>query len=99
MLSQRKEVPDEVEERDYPIGAQGQKIYILLVDLGLAPSFGEARRLIRGGGVHIHDDKGTHTVQDSTETIVKTDKSDSVLIQVGKRRFMRVRLVDKLESV
>ncbi len=94
----RKEVPDEVEERDYPVGPQGQRIYILLVDVGLASSFAEARRLIQQGGVRIHHDKGTHIVQDSTETIVKTPKSDSVLIQVGKRRFMRVRLVDKLDG-
>jgi tyrosyl-tRNA synthetase len=97
-VHRRKEVPDEVEERDYPIGPQGQRIYILLVDLGLAPSFAEARRLIRQGGVRKHEGKYIHTVQDPNEVINKTPKADSVLIQVGKRRFMRVHLVDKPEG-
>jgi tyrosyl-tRNA synthetase len=88
-----KEVPHDVEERDYPIEPQGQRVYVMLVDLGLASSFAEAQRLMRQGGVRID---GRRTEDNPKERIVKTPNSDSVLIQVGKRRFMRVRLVNKL---
>jgi tyrosyl-tRNA synthetase len=45
----------------------------------------EARRLIEQGGVRINEEKVTRTDADIDVTV------EEVLIQVGKRRFVRVR--------
>jgi tyrosyl-tRNA synthetase len=79
-----KEVPDEVEERT--VGAQTWKLPRLLIETGLAPSMAEARRLIEQGGVRID---GERAARHETEVEVSADRSP--LIQVGKRRFLRVR--------
>ena len=79
-----KQAPSEIEER---IVAAGEwALPRLLVETGLAPSMSEARRLIEGGGV---------TVAGQRCTVVNTPVSliankPSVVIQVGKRRFIRV---------
>ncbi len=79
-----KQAPSEIEER---IVAAGEwTLPRLLVETGLAPSMSEARRLIEGGGV---------TVAGQRCTVVNTPVSlianePSVVIQVGKRRFIRV---------
>ncbi|HEX8336504.1 MAG TPA: tyrosine--tRNA ligase [Pyrinomonadaceae bacterium] len=79
-----KEVPDEVEER--AVGAQTWKLPRLLVETGLAPSMAEARRLIEQGGVRIDGERAARH-----ETEVEVGAGRSPLIQVGKRRFLRVR--------
>lgn len=53
-----------------------------LVDLGLAPSNGEARRAVEQGGVRINGEKVTDS---QTEVAL----ADGVVIQVGKRKFAR----------
>ncbi len=83
-IFQRKEVPDEIEER--AVAAQVWKLPRLLVETGLAPSMAEARRLIEQGGVRID---GERAAQHDTEVEVGNDGAP--LIQVGKRRFLRVR--------
>jgi tyrosyl-tRNA synthetase len=79
----RKEVPDELEER--AVAAQTWKLPRLLVETGLAPSMAEARRLIEQGGVRLNGERVTRS-----ETDVEVDATKSLLIQVGKRRFLRV---------
>ncbi len=79
-----KEVPDEIEER--VVTAQTWKLPRLLVEIGLAPSMAEARRLIEQGGVRIDGERGTRS-----ETDVEINADLGRLIQVGKRRFLRVR--------
>ncbi|HEX8291716.1 MAG TPA: tyrosine--tRNA ligase [Pyrinomonadaceae bacterium] len=79
-----KEVPDEVEERT--VGAQTWKLPRLLIETGLAPSMAEARRLIEQGGVRVD---GERAARHEAEVEVSADRSP--LIQVGKRRFLRVR--------
>ncbi len=56
----------------------------LLVHTGLAPSLREARRLIEQGGVHVNGER----VTDPRAHIVMKPE---FLLQVGKRRFLRVR--------
>jgi tyrosyl-tRNA synthetase len=80
----RKEVPDEIEERT--ITAASYKLPRLLVETGLAPSMAEARRLVEQGGVKLDGEK--HARADE-EIELKSDQP--ILIQVGKRRFLRVR--------
>ena len=83
-IFKRKEVPDEIEER--AVAPQVWKLPRLLVETGLAPSMAEARRLIEQGGVRID---GERAARHETEVEVGNDRAP--LIQVGKRRFLRVR--------
>ena len=79
-----KETPEEIEERAVPAGAR--KLAALLVETGLAPSMAEARRLIEQGGVRVDGER----VSNTSSEIELSDERES-LIQVGKRRFLRVR--------
>lgn len=78
----QKEVPDDIELKQ--ITADTYKLAELLVEIGLAASKGEARRLIEQGGVRINGEKASNQ---ATEINVA---SEAVLIQVGKRKFLRV---------
>jgi tyrosyl-tRNA synthetase len=83
-IFKRKEVPDEIEER--AVASQVWKLPRLLVETGLAPSMAEARRLIEQGGVRIDGERvARHEVE------VEVGAARTPLIQVGKRRFLRVR--------
>ncbi|MDT5268465.1 MAG: tyrosyl-tRNA synthetase [Acidobacteriota bacterium] len=83
----KKEVPDEVEEKT--VEAHAWKLPRLLVKTGLAPSMAEARRLIEQGGVRVN---GERVSQPEAEVDVSSDPVlIPLLIQVGKRRFLRVR--------
>jgi tyrosyl-tRNA synthetase len=78
----RKETPDEIEER--AVAAGSWKLSRLLVETALAASMGEARRLIEQGGVRLD---GERRAADE----VDLHAGQTILIQVGKRRFLRVR--------
>ena len=79
-------IPDEIEERNLPLGEGGaaQGIGVLLKAAGLTASTGEANRLIDGGGVRVDgavvSDKGLKLA------------AGTYVLQVGKRKFMRVAL-------
>ena len=79
-----KETPDEVEER--AVAAQKWKLARLLVETALAPSAAEARRLIEQGGVRVDGER-----RSSANDEVEVGGGRAPLIQVGKRRFLRVR--------
>ncbi|HEX8355095.1 MAG TPA: tyrosine--tRNA ligase [Pyrinomonadaceae bacterium] len=79
-----KEVPDDVEERTVPSGSWD--LAQLLTTVGLADSKAEARRLIQQGGVRIGGER-----QSAAGVAVRIDPGDVALLQVGKRRFLRVR--------
>ena len=79
----RKEIPDEVEEKRVDPGSH--QVTELLVTLGLTASKAESKRLIDQGGVKV---EGERVSNYSAElTIDKEPK----LLQVGKRKFVRVR--------
>ena len=78
-----KQTPDEIEERTLAAGSW--KLPRLLVDLSLAPSMAEARRLIEQGGVSVEGERRSQ-VDFQFEL-----GADPVLIQVGKRKFVRVK--------
>ena len=60
----------------------GKDILTLLVDTKLAPSRGEARRLVQQGGVSVNDEKA------SLDTRITADQlSDGVKIRKGKKVF------------
>jgi len=91
----RKEMPDEIEERTVEFAAWELKA--LLVELGLASSKAEARRLIEQGGVSVDGERCDPKVNkfytirpDKPGYDLEVGKSEYD-IKVGKRRFVRVR--------
>jgi tyrosyl-tRNA synthetase len=80
------EIPEAVLHRS-ELGENGAvRVTRLLVVLGLAPSIGEARRSIQGGAVRLNEVR----VEDPQAEVAPTDGD---VIQLGKRRFARIRLV------
>jgi tyrosyl-tRNA synthetase len=77
----KKEIPDDIEETKLACGKY--KIFDLLVQTKLAGSKGEAKRLIEQGGVKLNNEK----ISDSAAEV---DLSEEILVQVGKRRFLKV---------
>ena len=87
-IFRRKEAPDEIEERTVRSG--NWNLPQLLVEVGLAPSKAEARRLIEQGGVYLDDERCTMV---NHILVLQAGKPGFEFknIKVGKRRFMRVR--------
>jgi tyrosyl-tRNA synthetase len=83
-MFRNKQTPEDVEERT--VAAASWKLPKLLVELGLVPSMAEARRVIEQGGVYVDGERRTQT---DFEVGISADHS--VLVQVGKRKFVRVR--------
>jgi len=79
----KKEIPDEIEET--AIAAGTYNLADLLVQTNLAASKKEARRLIEQGGVKLNGEKASNT---SAEIELK----DEILLQVGKRKFLKVKV-------
>ena len=80
----RREVPDEIEERELPREGGAERLPLLkaLSKLGLAASGSEARRLIAQGGVTVEGER----VSDPNAAL----PPGSHLIKVGKRKFVRL---------
>ena len=74
----RREMPEEMEEREVSL----TDAISALVELGLAASRGEARRLCDQGGVKV----------DGVKVGPEHELKDGVVLQVGKRKFVRVRV-------
>jgi len=79
-------IPDQIDERAVELGEGGAPLGIaaLLKSVGLAASTGEGNRLIDGGGVRV-------------DGAVISDKAlklgtGTFVLQVGKRKFVRVTL-------
>ena len=83
-MFRNKQAPDVVEERTLAAGKW--KLPKLLAELGMVSSMAEARRMIEQGGVYVEGERRT---QSDFEVDLNGDRS--FLVQVGKRRFVRVR--------
>ena len=79
-----KQAPEGIEERALKSGSW--KLPRLLVESGLVTSMAEARRLIEQGGVSVDGEKNS-----TTNSEVSIEINQARLIQLGKRRFLRVR--------
>lgn len=77
----RHEAPTEVES--IKLKVKNINLIDLLLETNMAASKGEARRLIEQGGVKINDEK-----QSDSNKVIKLDKE--LLLQVGKKRFLKV---------
>ena len=81
---QKGQMPDDIESVDLEVDGQHElSIVDVLVRAGLAPSKTNARQLIEQGGVKVGGSKA------NLETAVPT--SGEHIVQVGKRRYARVR--------
>ena len=79
-----KELPDDIPVVAWPVEGP-LPLANLLRELKLASSGGEARRLVTQGGVRINGEVATEPM------LAVGPPSDELLLQVGKRRFARVR--------
>ena len=79
-----KDVPDEVEERT--VASQTWPLTRMLLEVQLAASMAEARRLIEQGGVRVDGERISRA-----DAKVDVSAERALLVQVGKRRFLRVR--------
>lgn len=77
-----KGLPEDIEEKT--VAQNSINIIELLTITGLTTSKGEARRLIQGGGVKIDGEK----VADQN---IVVDLTQEKLLQVGKRKFLKVK--------
>lgn len=85
---QNKEIPDEIEESYLPIASY--RLVDLLVELKMATSKGEARRLIEQGGIKTANDGAElEAIKDVNADVLVT--KEGLLIQRGKRQFVKVR--------
>jgi len=84
---QKKEVPEEV--RSKKLEVRSMNIVELLVEVKLAGSKGEARRLIEQGGIKIKVGAQDFVAVKDINTVINITKS-GVLLQRGKRQFVRV---------
>jgi tyrosyl-tRNA synthetase len=84
----RREIPTEIPEVTVPTDAFKENGLItiarLLTTAGLATSGREARRLAEQGGVQINGEK-------ITNPDAELDLQDGSVVQVGRRKFARVR--------
>ncbi len=76
-------LPDDMPELTIPAGGLPLVEILTSETLAFAKSRGEARRLVKQGGVKIDDVK-----QDDAEAII--DPTDEVVLKVGKRRFAKL---------
>ena len=77
-----KGLPEEIESKT--LDKKSWNIVELVAETGLSSSKNEARRLVEGGGVRIDGEKVP-----SIETEI--DLSEEKLLQVGKRKFLKVK--------
>ncbi len=78
----KKEIPDEIEETNIASGVYN--LADLMMQTNLAPSKKEAKRLIEQGGVKLNGEK-------ISNTSAEIDLKDEILIQVGKRKFLKIK--------
>lgn len=85
---QRKEAPSEIPTIELRVSEPGGlRLFEVLVAAELAPSRSEARRLVGQGAVSVDGTRAT----DATDVLAPGER----LLQVGKRRFVRIRLRDE----
>lgn len=84
-IFRERQTPDEVEERTIATGGIGLAVADLLLQVGLAESRAEAKRLVGQGGVTVNGER----VEDARRSLGPGE----YLVKVGKRRFVKIALV------
>jgi tyrosyl-tRNA synthetase len=83
----RKERPEEIPEVELRPWADSLAVARLVKETGMAPSAGEARRLIASGGITVDKVKVT-----DPRAVVAAEPGRTYLLRVGKRRYLKVRI-------
>ncbi|MHC1737613.1 MAG: tyrosine--tRNA ligase [Ignavibacteriaceae bacterium] len=79
----KKEIPDDIPEFNFSLHPKILNPVDLLMITNLAPSRGEARRLIIQGGLSINNEK-----TDNVNSLITV--SDGMVLKLGKRRFLKI---------
>lgn len=85
---QQRALPEDIEEYVVPASEFDNgtiRLVKLLVVSGLQPSGAEARRTVQGGGVKVNEEK-------VTDPNAELRVQDGDIVQVGKRKFIRLKL-------
>lgn len=90
-IFRHKEIPSELEEKVVEVSkdAPQPELVEVMANLGLVPSRGEAKRLIRQGGVYLDGQR-----VESIEQKIDVSRSEQIL-KIGKRKFYRLKYVIK----
>ena len=80
-----KGLPDEIPESKMEARSESIPLPNLLSELGMTASNGEARRLIKGGGVKIDGEK-----VDDEKYSMELSSGLNVVIRAGKKKFLRL---------
>ncbi|CAN5403836.1 tyrosine--tRNA ligase [soil metagenome] len=86
-VHKRGEVPDDIPESEFDPGADGNVHLPALLATQFGISSSEARRMIGQGGVRIDGEQAN-----PSELDVAANRLDGAILQLGKRRFARLRL-------
>ncbi|MBK1811755.1 tyrosine--tRNA ligase [Clostridium sp. YIM B02505] len=84
-IFQKKSIPKDIEELQVDAELLDKDLISVLFEKGLCKSKNEAKRLITGGGVKINGEKIVNHLEVSL--------SDEDIIQIGKLRFVKVKLI------
>jgi len=79
----QNQLPDDMPEVE--VAAEPVMVSKLLVQLGLVETGGEAKRMVKQGGVRIDDGKIDDPAQEITP-------ADGMVVQVGKRKFAKLKI-------
>ncbi|MCR4395921.1 MAG: tyrosine--tRNA ligase, partial [Candidatus Saccharicenans sp.] len=90
-IFKHKEIPEDMEEKVIELGKEASPVELVEVmfNLGLVSSRGEAKRLIRQGGVYLDGQR-----LESIEHKLDGSKSEQIL-KIGKRKFYRLKFILK----
>jgi len=85
-IFKHKDLPSEMEEKVLEIGGEAHlELVDLMVNLGIVPSRGEAKRLIRQGGVYL-DGRRVEDLEYKLDCARKEQ-----ILKIGKRKFYRLK--------
>ncbi len=81
LIHKQHEVPDDIPE--YKMGSGAVRLIDLMVENGMAGGKGEARRLVRQGGVKLDGE----TI---TDELLEIEANGEQILKVGKRKFLKI---------
>jgi len=90
-IFKHKEIPEEMEEKIVKVSQETPQVELVetMFNLGLVPSRGEAKRLIRQGGVYLDGQR-----VESIDYQLDASKPEQIL-KIGKRKFYRLKFLLK----
>jgi len=88
-IFKHKEIPEEMEEKIMKVSQETPRVELVetMFNLGLVPSRGEAKRLIRQGGVYLDGQR-----VESIDYQLDASKPEQIL-KIGKRKFYKIKFV------